>query len=36
MDKLLIRGGKPLLGSITTLETARKDLQAQVYNNTVG
>ncbi|MCF2561622.1 DNA primase [Bifidobacterium boum] len=25
-----------LLGSITTLETARKDLQAQVYNNTVG
>ena len=25
-----------LLGSITTLETARKDLQAQVSNNTVG
>lgn len=25
-----------LLGSTTTLETARKDLQAQVYNNTVG
>jgi DNA primase len=25
-----------LLGEITKLETSRKDLQAQVYGNTVG